>query len=297
MEILKFKEGESLISLSQPIRGYNPFFGVWILRNRYNIIVDVGPANSAYQLINGLKDLWINKLDYIFLTHIHIDHSGALAELLKHYPTAKVICHNKAMDNLIKPSKLWNQSVKALGDIARIFGKPNPIASDRLVPHTRKKLENLEIIETPGHAPHHLCFCYAGKLFVGEAGGIYFSFEKEEYIRPASPQKFYLDAYIKSIDRLLWLEDQPIRYAHFGGAQSSHRLLSKLRRQTLRWEKIIRTEIKRGNRNLVERSMQALLACDPCLRAFNEMDRFTKEREKGFIQNSVRGFAKFLLKN
>lgn len=89
--------------------------------------------------------------------------------------------------------------------------------------------------------------------------------------------------------------DQPIRYAHFGGAESSHRLLIKLRRQVLEWERIVRAEMLKGNKNLVGRCMQALFRSDPFLGAFIEMDLHTREREKGFIRNGIRGFVDFLL--
>ena len=192
MKILDFGNGEKLIELKKCFPGCEPFFGIWLLHDRYNIIVDVGPARNASELIEALKVKGVDRLDYVFLTHIHIDHAGGLGELLEHFKTAKVICHEKAIEHLVEPSILWVKSLAALGDTARIFGKPKRVSRGRIIPHTQNVLRDLVIIETPGHAPHHLSFSYANKLFVGEAAGVHFDLGKREY---RSPVELWRSAY------------------------------------------------------------------------------------------------------
>jgi glyoxylase-like metal-dependent hydrolase (beta-lactamase superfamily II) len=239
-------------------------------------------------------------VDYVFLTHLHIDHCGGLAELLDHYPMARVICHENGIDYLTDPSKLWKGSLAVLGEIAEAYGPPKPVARDRLIPHTENDLRDLMVIETPGHAAHHLSFSYSNQLFVGEAGGNYLVIEDMEYLRPATPPRFFFDVCVKSIDTLLAIDDQPMCYAHFGGADSSHRLLRTFRDQLMRWKRIIRESTAgrlHGDDDLVRRCIDTLLEQDPDLRAFERMDPDTQKRERFFMANAVNGFIGFFREN
>jgi glyoxylase-like metal-dependent hydrolase (beta-lactamase superfamily II) len=155
-------------------------------------------------------------------------------------------------------------------------------------------VKNLRIIETPGHAPHHLSFSYLGHLFVGEAAGVFISIDSSEYLRPTTPPKFFLDEYLSSIERLLSLPDQPICYVHFGRAENSHELLGRCRNQLILWKKIIREEIYLGEDRLLDRCMHRLFAEDPELDLFKKMDSNSQERERFFSANSVKGFLGYL---
>ena len=183
---------ETFLPIAQDMPGFNPFFGAWVCQDDLNIMVDVGPANTAGRLVDSMETLGLARLDYIFLTHIHIDHGGALSEVLARYPEARVICHEKGIPHLVDPSRLYEGSLKVLGDLARIYGSPGPIAEEKLVPHTKCRVDGLRIIETPGHAIHHLSFTYGGRLYAGEAAGNYFIVGKREYLRPATPHRFFL---------------------------------------------------------------------------------------------------------
>ncbi len=286
---------ETFLPIAQDMPGFNPFFGAWICQDDLNIMVDVGPANTAGRLVDSMETLGLSRLDYILLTHIHIDHGGALSEVLAHYPEARVICHEKGIPHLVDPSRLYEGSLKVLGDLARTYGSPGPIAGERLVPHTKCRVDGLRIIETPGHAIHHLSFTYGGRLYAGEAAGNYFIVGKREYLRPATPQRFFLDIFIKSVDRLLALEDQPIRYAHVESAETSHRLLGQFKDQLLFWESVIGESVTMGGRetDIIQSSVDRLLKEDPCLAAFGHMDENTQRREKTFMANSVKGFVGF----
>ncbi|MCP4681764.1 MAG: MBL fold metallo-hydrolase [Desulfobacterales bacterium] len=286
----------SLIKIEQDIPGFNNFIGSWVIQGDINIVIDSGPANTAGRLIDSLSSMGLDRLDYILLTHIHIDHAGALAELLDRYPRAKVICHEKGMKFLADPSKLWAGSLDVLGKVAGAFGRPGPVPRERLIPHRENPLKELLPVETPGHAPHHLSFSYGNRLFAGEAGGNYYSIKGDEYMRPATPPKFFFEVCLSSVDRMLALEDQPICYTHCGGADSSHRLLNMFREQLVRWKDIIRQlmESREHDKDLVERCIDTLLEKDPCMKAFSELDPDSQNRERFFLANSVKGYIGFL---
>ncbi len=288
---------EVLIEIKQDRPGFDSFFGTWVCQDDLNIIIDVGPANTAGRLLDSLLAMGIDRVDYVLLTHIHIDHAGGLADLLAHYSMAKVVCHEKAIEHLIDPSKLWAGSLKAIGKIAEMYGPPRPVSRERLIPHTECKIKGLTVIETPGHAIHHLCFNYKDRLFAGEAGGNYLIVGDMEYLRPATPPRFFLDICLKSLYRLLELKDQPICYAHFGKGESSHRLLKIFRDQLMLWNKIIHEEIVRGNKDLILRCRDKLLENDTNLKAFNKMDGDIQKRELFFMENAIKGFVGYLGEN
>ena len=288
-----------LIEIRMDTLGFNRFLGSWVYRGDSNIIVDVGPANTAGRLLETLASLGLDRIDYVLVTHIHTDHAGALADILAHFPMAQAVCHERALEYLVEPSALWAGSKKALGGIAEAYGRPRPVARDLLIPHTENPVKDMMIIETPGHAAHHLSYSYKNRLFSGEAGGNYLVVNGSEYLRPATPPTFFLDICLKSVDRLLQLEDQSICYGHFGEAESSHRLLMRYSNQLKRWGEIIYEVIEKdtnGGEGLIRRCLDALLERDPDLESFSQMDSDTQSRERFFLANSVKGFIGYLQK-
>ena len=283
-----------LIEVKQDRPGFDRFIGSWVCKGDTNIVIDVGPANSVNRLAGSLKAMDMERIDLVLLTHIHIDHVGGLADFLDHFPMANAICHDKGIKHLIDPSKLWAGSRNVLGEVAEVYGAVKSVKRERLIPHTEVDIKGFENIETPGHAPHHLSFGCRGNLFVGEAGGNYFTIRDSEYLRPATPPLFFLNECLKTIDRLLAMDDQPICYAHFGRAESSHGMLNRSRDQLMRWEGIIKKEMSMGEGDLMERCMGALLEKDPELRAFQTMAPDVRERERFFMGNSIKGYVGFL---
>jgi len=256
----------TLLEIDQQLPGFHRFIGSWLYTGDINLIVDVGPANSAQSLIHTLIDLDIDRIDYVLLTHIHLDHAGGLSQFLEHFPMARVVCYDRGIKHLLEPSSLWEGSRKALGEIAEGYGPPEPV------------------------------FTYRGNLFAGEAGGNYYSLKDTDYLRPATPPRFFMEVFVNSVDKLLALEDQHICYAHFGDATSSKQMLRRFRTQVLRWKDLIRGEVTVGSDAIVERCVQRLLEKDLDLKAFSLMDTDTQAREKYFLSNSVKGYIGFLQK-
>jgi glyoxylase-like metal-dependent hydrolase (beta-lactamase superfamily II) len=279
-----------LIEIKQDRPGFDRFIGSWLCPFDKTMVVDVGPSRSLPRLIDSLTVRGVHRVDYVLLTHIHMDHAGGLAEFLDHFPMARAVCHSKAIPHLVDPSKLWLGSQKTLGDLAEAYGPINPVKRDRLIPHTEAQAQGIDVIETPGHAVHHLSFILEGNLFVGEAGGVYVTGQGWEYLRPATPPVFFLKQFVESIDRLLMAGELTMCYAHFGRASSSHHMLKRGRAQLLFWEQIIKEELSRSDQLLLERCKTRLLDEDPELSAFEALASAEKEREKFFMSNSIKGY-------
>ncbi|MBU2498285.1 MAG: MBL fold metallo-hydrolase [Proteobacteria bacterium] len=280
------------IKLDRP--DFDRFIGAWVIEGEKNVVVDVGPSNPIEGLFSSLSAMGVRRVDLVLLTHIHIDHAGGLAEFLDHFPMAKAVTHKDAIPHLVDPAALWSGSRRVLGDLCDTYGPIASVASHRLIPHIEADVEGLQIIETPGHASHHLCFVYGGVLFAGEAAGVYLESSGAVYLRPATPPPFRLHESLKSVDRLLALPDLPLCYGHFGGAESSLLMLQRAREQLLRWEGMIKEVVASGQDDLIEKSMERLLAEDQELAAFEGMTPQQQERDRFFMAQCVEGFLGYL---
>jgi glyoxylase-like metal-dependent hydrolase (beta-lactamase superfamily II) len=283
-----------LIELPQPFPGLERFIGAWVIPGPLTIVVDVGPKSSVQQLIQALKARGLERIDYILLTHIHIDHAGGLGPFLDAFPLAKAVCHAQGRKHLLDPGKLWEGSLKTLKEMAQAYGPIDPVPEGRLVGHTDFSLPDLTILETPGHAPHHLSFDYQGKLFAGEGAGVYLPFWEGLYLRPPTPPRFYFDQALASVDRMLALTDRPIFFAHFGAFPHSREILAEYRQQLHRWLDATRQALSSHPADPLEAAAAALLNQDPCLKNFGLMDGKAQQRERTFMQTSLAGFAGYL---
>ncbi len=66
--------------------------------------VDTGTNNSVPLLLDALRqtDIDIADVDYLFLTHVHLDHAGGAGELLKMLPNAKAVVHPRGAQHMIE---------------------------------------------------------------------------------------------------------------------------------------------------------------------------------------------------
>ena len=129
-----------LIDLDQSREGFRQFLCCWVYRRSdLVVLVDPGPKSTAAALIDELHARGIDKLDYILLTHIHIDHAGATREVLDAFPDARVFCHQTGEKHIIDPGRLWQGSLKVLGDMAVMYGEPAPVPAPEPVAATSEK--------------------------------------------------------------------------------------------------------------------------------------------------------------
>ena len=157
-----------LVDLDLAVSRFTQFIGSWVLNDGDRaLIIDPGPSAAVTTLLESLRELGINKIEHILLTHIHLDHAGGCGDLVRSYPDAEIVCHPWAVSHLADPEMLWQGSLEVLGDLARSYGQPSPIDKKRIRPDSDVVWNGSPIIslETPGHAVHHLCFFYRDRVF------------------------------------------------------------------------------------------------------------------------------------
>lgn len=288
-----------LIALEPPISGFQDFIGAWLVNGPDAVyLVDVGPAVTAGQLSGALAALGVDRLDYICLTHIHIDHAGAAGHLARQFPGTPVVCHPKGVPHIIDPERLWQGTVKTLGETGRAYGRMLPVDPSCIATEKQLASAPFELLDTPGHSPHHYAIAAKDSLFAGEAGGVCLPLSSGDfYLRPATPPRFFLETSLSSIDRLMDARPGVLCYGHFGMRMDGVNMLERHREQLLFWKETLGIEAAgrdADSGDCEDRWVDLLLQADPQLCGFSQLPPEVQARERGFLRNSVKGFAGYL---
>ena len=291
------EDGVYQITLTPPIEGFADFISVWLVKGPPTFLVDVGPASTAGQLAQALETLGISGLDYILLTHIHLDHAGAVGRIARRFRSAKIVCHAKAVPPLVDPAKLWEGTRKVLGPVADGYGPLEPLPAERFVAAQGFAADGIEAVVTPGHAAHHVSYFSPAALFAGEACGVHYALPGgRDYMRPATPPTFFMDIALDSIDALIARAPGRMVVGHFGMKPDGAGLLRRHRAQLLFWEQWMSARLGQcaAADEAVPFCVEGLLAGDPLLSAFSLFPQPAQERERYFLKNSVSGFLGWL---
>ncbi len=183
------------------------------------------------------------QIRYLIITHVHLDHAGGTAALLKHCPQATVLAHPRAAKHLIDPAKLVAsaQAVYGVDRFKEVYGQIEPVSESRvriMEDGSQAPLGNsaLHFLHTRGHAKHHFVVHDpdADTVFTGDAFGLcYPSLQRaQQFIFPStSPTDFEPEEALKSIDRILSLGTSRAHLTHFGPIQELRRAAEQLRPQ------------------------------------------------------------------
>jgi hydroxyacylglutathione hydrolase len=146
-------------------------------------IVDTGTNFSLANVLEALKTLNLNRLcvEWIFLTHIHLDHAGGAGKLMSIFANARLAVHRKGAKHMVNPKKLWDAVIQVYGLKTALeqYGEIVPIPKNRIVEVEEGDILYLEkrafeFWDAPGHANHHVFIrdTKSKSIFTGDTFGI-----------------------------------------------------------------------------------------------------------------------------
>jgi glyoxylase-like metal-dependent hydrolase (beta-lactamase superfamily II) len=214
-----------------------------IVHNGRAAFIDVGTNHSVPLLLDALraKQLDVDAVDYVILTHVHLDHAGGAGLAMRELPNAALIVHPRGARHMIDPRALIAGATAVYGaeEIQRSYGELIPVPAERVVEAQDSHLIDLAgrqllCLDTPGHARHHICIydTMSRAFFTGDTFGLsYREFDTANgaFILPTStPVQFEPDALKASIARMLEREPQQMFLTHYSRVSGVEKLAQDL---------------------------------------------------------------------
>ncbi len=283
--------------------GYENFIAAYALKEDKVAIVETGPTSSIPNLLAGLREIGIKNeaVDYVMVSHIHMDHAGGAGTLLQSLPNAKLLVQKRGAPHMVHPEKLWINSKEALREIVDLYGPIEPVPENRIVIPEDGAIINLgehvklQVIETLGHASHHQSFYEkeSGTLFLGDAGGIYI--KKLEAVIPTTPPPLRLEMKLDSLEKLTRLKPKLLCYTHFGHAGNAVKRLQAYVEQLRLWADIVSKATEKGDD--IEAVYAKIVKHDPSMKKAEEFIKEHLMLRQSVVLQSIQGFIQYLKKN
>ncbi len=267
------------------------------------LVFDTGPARAAEEFSEALKLLGDRKV-VVYLTHIHLDHGGGVGRLasILGEQLLRVHAHPRAVRHLVDPSRLWEASRNALGEVALHYRRPDPLPESLALAtydgetHRYGGLE-VRVLHTPGHASHHqsLLLRWPGGslLFPGDSAGMVHP--SVDAVAPTTPPPFRFSLYVESLRRQIRLRPGAVAYTHTGLAEAE--ALERHMRQVEAWKRFFEEKASRGELGSAstESLLRELEERDAETAAFAATARLISPLLYRAILLSVEGFRQYFL--
>ncbi len=205
--------------------------------------VDTGVNASVPLLLDALRGqgLDVGDVDYVILTHVHLDHAGGAGLLMQELPNARCVVHRYGARHMIDPAKLvaGTEAVYGVEQTRETYGTIHPIDEDRIhIPEDGDWLSlngrELQFLNTEGHARHHhVIHDPASKgVFTGDSFGVSYrelDTDNGEIVFPTStPVQFDPPEAHKAVDRIMGCEPEQLYLTHYSRVRNLERLAQQM---------------------------------------------------------------------
>ncbi len=205
--------------------------------------VDTGANDSVPLLIDALRqqDLDVADVDFVFLTHVHLDHAGGAGKLMQALPNALCVIHPRGVRHMVDPAKLiaGTEAVYGVEQTHELYGVIQPIDESRVVvPNDEQWIElngrKMQVLFTEGHARHHYCLRDPASrgVFTGDSFGVSYrelDTVAGEFIFPTStPASFDPAEAHKSVDRIMGCNPERLYLTHYSRVTDLERLATDM---------------------------------------------------------------------
>ena len=227
--------------------------------------IDCGTSLSVPAMLAALDQAGLapNDVDWLILTHVHLDHAGGAGQLLRRLPSARLYVHARGAPHMIEPWRLVAGATEVYGEaeMARSYGEVVPVAQERVVVAQDGQTLSLAgrgllCIDTPGHARHHQCVWDARSRcwFTGDTFGVSYreldNAAGEAFVIPtSSPVQFDPAAMSASIQRMMGYQPEAMYLTHYGRVENVGRLAQSLYEQIEAMATLARDSAGRDDRH------------------------------------------------
>jgi len=206
-------------------------------------LIDCGTATSAGRVLAAIDAAGVAReaVDWVMVTHVHLDHAGAAGPLMQALPNARLVVHPRGAPHMIDPARLiaGAKAVYGEAEFIRDHAGMLPVDAARVVVAEDGHVLELAgrplvCVDTPGHAYHHYSVWDEAhrQWFAGDTFGIsYRELDNANgaFILPTtSPVQFDPEALKTSIHTLLARQPDVIHMAHYGQVTEYARLGANL---------------------------------------------------------------------
>jgi hydroxyacylglutathione hydrolase len=243
-------------------------------------VIDTGTRDAVPRTLAALEALGIapQQVDWVVLTHVHLDHAGGAGHLMRRLPAARLAVHPRGVGHMADPAKLWAGTVAVYGreEAEATYGEPVPVDLARIVPLPDGATigvagRTFEVLDAPGHARHHVAIRddATGHVFTGDTFGISYrelDVDGRAFAFPSStPVQFDPDALRATLRRILSLRPDAVYLTHWSKVGDVPRLGAGLLRMVDRYEALALDALAAEGEDTarllpaLERGMDALL--------------------------------------
>ena len=199
-------------------------------------LFDTGPTSTLPALEEGLAShgTSLAALRHVLLSHIHLDHAGAIGPIVRAHPHLTVWVSEVGAPHLVDPSRLERSARRLYGDafdplwgeLAAVPGENVRIAAGDVL--------GWEAFPTVGHASHHVSFARSGTVLAGDAAGV--RLPGSAYVLPvAPPPDVDVEAWHATADAIRAREPERLALVHFGVHEDVGPHLDRLDRELDVW--------------------------------------------------------------
>jgi glyoxylase-like metal-dependent hydrolase (beta-lactamase superfamily II) len=167
-------------------------------------------------------------VEYVVITHVHLDHAGGTSSLMAACPRATLMAHPRAARHIKDPAKLIAGARAVYGDaqFEKLYGTIEPVAESRIREVADEEVirwgsREWRFLHTRGHAKHHFCLWDSALqgTFTGDAFGVFYPRLQsgEPFIFPStSPTDFEAEQARASIRRIAECAGDRALLTHYG---------------------------------------------------------------------------------
>ncbi len=239
-----------------------------VVENGRGAFVDCGTNHSLPRMLAALGAAGLTPIDvdWLILTHVHLDHAGGAGDLMARLPNENLVVHPRGARHMIDPSKLIAGATAVYGeDVLRAtYGEILPVPESRVIVADVAADRDfglmlgkrpLWFIDAPGHARHHYALWDEASRgwFTGDVFGLsYREFDHagRNYIIPTtSPVQFDPVAWATTLGRIMAKQPAHIYLTHYSRVDAVAALARELREGLVAYQRIARADAGSADRH------------------------------------------------